>query len=207
MSNDAAPIATDQTRQRLGSDEREEQILAAAQRVFAQNPYDAVSLTEIADLAGTTRTNIYYYFRTKRNLFLKVVYRFSQIPSTLDVVERDGATRDSHVRDVLGRWLDSVEQNREMFMTMLHASSSSDPQVSGVLTQSMVAWEEKLIAIVGLDLADPSHHAMVRSYQAMVTEASVQWLEGARLSKQQVHRMLSDGLLALGRSAAADDDS
>lgn len=207
MSNDAAPTTVvDQTRPRLESDEREEQILAAAQRVFAENPYDAVSLNEIADLAGTTRTNIYYYFRTKRNLFLEVVYRFSRIPSTFDVIERDGATRDTHVRDVLGRWLDSVEQNREMFMTMLHASSSNDPQVSGVLTQSMAAWEEKLIAIVGLDLADPSHHAMVRSYQAMVTEASVQWLESARLTKHQVHRMLSDGLLALGRSAAAETD-
>jgi AcrR family transcriptional regulator len=207
VSTDAPRSGVDETRQRLESDGREEQILSAAQRVFAQHPYDSVSLNEIADLAGTTRTNIYYYFRTKRNLFLEVVYRFSRIPSTLDLVEGDGATRETHVRDVLGRWLDSVEQNREMFRTMLHASSSSDPQVSGVLTQSMAAWEEKLIAIVGMDLADPSHHAMVRSYQAMVTEASVQWLEGARLTKQQVHRMLSDGLLALGRSAAAERDN
>ena len=69
-----------ETRLRLEPDERKELILAAAQRVFAQQPYDSVSLNQIADLAGTTRTNIYYYFRTKRNLFLEVVYRFSRIP-------------------------------------------------------------------------------------------------------------------------------
>jgi AcrR family transcriptional regulator len=204
VNNDGAAVAVDQTRQRLESDERREQILVAAQRIFAQSPYDGVSLNEIAASAGTTRTNIYYYFRTKRNLFLEVVYRFSRIPQKPDFAELDGESRDTLVRDVLGRWLDAVDQNREMFMTMLHASSSSDPQVSGVLTNSMNAWEEKLIAIVGLDHADPSHHAMVRSYQAMVSEATVQWLEHGRLSKGQVHRMLADSLLVLGRSAAAD---
>lgn len=204
MSGDTP--AVEQTRQRLESDDRREQILAAAQRVFARDPYDAVSLNDIADSAGTTRTNIHYYFGTKRALFLEVVYRFSRIPTKLDVTENDGASRETRVRDVLGRWLDAVEQNREMFRTMLHASSSSDPQVSGVLTESMNAWEETLIAIVGLDLANPAHHAMVRSYQAMVGEATVQWLEHSSLSKGQVHRMIADALLALGRSATTDLD-
>jgi AcrR family transcriptional regulator len=205
MTDDAMVFDVDQSRTRLEPDERKEQILAAAQAVFARHPYDTVNLNDIADMVGMTRTNIYYYFRTKRNLFLEVVLKFSRIPSEPEVAGPDGGSPRARVDAVLGRWLDVVDSNREMFMTMMLASSSSDPKVSGVLADSMRAWEQRLITITGMDLDDPTHHAMVRSYQAMVSAATVAWLEQESLTKAQVHRMLTEGLLALGRSVGTID--
>jgi AcrR family transcriptional regulator len=189
-------------RARLEADERQEQIVAAAQRLFALQPYESVSIGQIAEAAGTTRTNIYHHFKTKRDLFLEIIRRFSRIPADLEFPGLDAGPLEGRVGWVLWRWLEALERNREMFITMLHASSSTDPQVSGALTDSMRAWEERLLALLALDTAVPAHRAMVRAYQAMVSEATVCWLEGQLLTKEQVHAMLTECLLAVGRAAS-----
>jgi AcrR family transcriptional regulator len=183
----------------MEADDRREQIVAAAQVLFAERPYEAVSTGDIAAAAGTTRTNIHYHFTTKRDLFLEIVDRFARMPSVVEPA-RPGTPVADQVYGALGRWLDLVEQNARTFMTMLHASSSQDPQVSGVLRTSMQAWESRLVAIVGLDPEDEAHRAAVRAFQAMVSAATAEWLEARLLTKEQVHRALTECLLGLGRA-------
>jgi AcrR family transcriptional regulator len=197
--------AVSSPRTRLEADARQEQIVAAAQRLFALQPYESVSIGQIAEAVGTTRTNIYHHFKSKRDLFLEVIERFSRIPADLDFTGPDGGPLERRVAWVLWRWLEAVERNREMFMTMLHASLSTDPQVSGALTDSMRAWEDRLLAILGLQAGVPAYQAMVRAYQAMVSEATVSWLKHQAMTKEQVHAMLTECLLALARSAAGPE--
>ena len=188
-------------RTRLDADDRREQIVAAAQTLFAQRPYEQVSTGEIAAAAGTTRTNVLYYFKSKRDLFLEIVERFSRIP---DDIAASDACEDVHdrVRAVFERWLDGVERNRGTYLTMVNASSSSDPKVSGALRESMRIWEQNLLRIVALDIDEPSNHAMVRSFQALVADATMAWLESKELDKAQVLALLTNCLIAVGRSAS-----
>lgn len=188
-------------RTRLDADDRREQIVAAAQTLFAQRPYEQVSTGEIAAAAGTTRTNVLYYFKSKRDLFLEIVERFSRIPDDIAASE---AYEDVHdrVRAVFERWLDGVERNRGTYLTMVNASSSSDPKVSGALRESMRIWEQNLLRIVALDIDEPSNHAMVRSFQALVADATMAWLESKELDKAQVLALLTNCLIAVGRSAS-----
>lgn len=204
-------------RARLEAEARREQILVAAQRLFAERPFESVSTNDIAVASGTTRTNIYHHFPTKRDLFLEVIERFGRGPADGTVSARGGgvlpddpthaappgpgSSVEEHVAAVLGRWLDLVDHNRQMFITMLHASSSVDPQVSGVLVASMQAWESRLARIVGLDPDNPAHHAMVRAYQSSVSAATAAWLDEGQLEKEQVRRFLTEGLLAVARAA------
>jgi AcrR family transcriptional regulator len=190
-----------QPRTRLQADERREEILAAARRLFAEQPYEAVSTGEIALAAGTTRTNIYYHFRTKRDLFLEIVNRFSRIPAELPAADPAGVPAEQRVSGVLARWLDAIERNREMFMTLLRASSSTDPEVSGVLTDSMRAWQQNLLALLSMDAQEPAHRAMIQAYQALISDAVVSWLEAGTMTKAQVHAVLTECLLAIGRVA------
>ncbi|WP_395308003.1 TetR/AcrR family transcriptional regulator [Mycobacterium sp. AMU20-3851] len=188
-------------RTRLEADDRRDQIVAAARQLFAQRAYEQVSTGEIAAAAGTTRTNVLYYFKSKRDLFLEIVDRFSRIPDAGTVGETDADVR-TRVRTVLLRWLDGVERNRGTYLTMVHASSSSDPKVSGALRNSMQTWEEKLLRIVALDIDDPANHAMVRSFQSMVTDATKAWLESGELDKAQVLALLTNCLIAVAQSAS-----
>jgi TetR/AcrR family transcriptional regulator len=51
----------------------EEKLLQAAERVFIEKGYDGARTTEIAAEAGVTHAMLHYYFRTKENLFQKVL--------------------------------------------------------------------------------------------------------------------------------------
>jgi TetR/AcrR family transcriptional regulator len=55
--------------------ETEEQILDAAEQVFAQNGYSGTRMQEIADAVGVTKAMIHYYFETKELLFRAVLDR------------------------------------------------------------------------------------------------------------------------------------
>lgn len=49
------------------------QILIASIRLFAQHGYDGTSIREIVQAAGVTKPVLYYYFKNKEDLYLKLL--------------------------------------------------------------------------------------------------------------------------------------
>lgn len=182
-------------RVRLDADDRREQILIAAQRLFAERPYSSVSTTDLSEAAGTTRTNLHYYFGTKRELYLEVLRRFGRLPALPPGSGR--ATGERELRRLFARWLDVLEQNRETIMTMIGAGSvGADPDVEAVFQEGLRAWEDRLLAV--LTLPDTvANRARIRSFQGMVSAAIVQWLRAGTLSKAQVHELFLTSLLGM----------
>ncbi|WP_063001566.1 TetR/AcrR family transcriptional regulator [Nocardia mikamii] len=183
-------------RTRLDSGDRREQILVAAQRLFAKRAYEAVSTSELAAAAGTTRTNLHHHFGTKRALYLEVVRRFARLPDLPAVVEPAGDVA-SNVAHTFERWLDLVEQNRETYLSMIGVTSSRrDPEVEAVLQAGMRTWEERLLFLLGASRGD-RNRALIRSFQGLVTAATDEWLRHETLSRGDVHALLTRNLLAL----------
>lgn len=60
-------------------DTREQQLLAIARRLFAQQGYDRTALRDISEAAGITKAALYYYFPNKDALFERVVLESLQI--------------------------------------------------------------------------------------------------------------------------------
>ncbi|MBQ2702585.1 MAG: TetR/AcrR family transcriptional regulator [Alistipes sp.] len=52
---------------------KEQQILAAAEKEFLSKGYDGARTTSIAQAAGVTHAMLHYYFRTKEQLFERIV--------------------------------------------------------------------------------------------------------------------------------------
>ena len=59
-------------------DERPQQLLDAALRVFAERGYRNTRLEEVADAAGVTKGTIYHYFSTKEELLLRAVEHYHE---------------------------------------------------------------------------------------------------------------------------------
>jgi AcrR family transcriptional regulator len=57
----------------LQAEQTRQQILATAQRLFAERGYDATSLQLIADEMGLTKAAVYYYFRAKDDILRAVL--------------------------------------------------------------------------------------------------------------------------------------
>lgn len=49
------------------------QIIAAAEKVFAERGYDGATTAEIAEIAGLAKSNVHYYFGTKEAIYREVV--------------------------------------------------------------------------------------------------------------------------------------
>lgn len=185
-----------QRRVRLEADDRREQILVAAQRLFAERAYSAVSTTDLADAAGTTRTNLHYYFGTKHGLYLEVLRRFAQL-SALPVGSGRMVTGPSELSRLFARWLDVLEHNPQTIMSMIAATApGSDPEVEAVFREGLRAWEDRLIAVLALP-DDPKCRARIRSFQGMVAAAITEWLHRGTLSKSEVHALLTETLLGV----------
>ena len=52
---------------------KESEILAAAEQEFIAKGYDGARTTSIAQAAGVTHALLHYYFRTKEQLFERIV--------------------------------------------------------------------------------------------------------------------------------------
>lgn len=183
-------------RTRLDHDDRRERILEAAQDLFARRAYELVSTTEVAEAAGTTRTNVHYYFGTKRHLYVEVINRFARLPLALPPGSPGPSIR-SDLDLIFGQWLDMVEANSETFLALIRNHRRLDDEIDAVLIHSMRAWEDRLLWLLGLSTAEARARAAIRSFQAMVTEACDQWLRGGTLTKDDVRRLLTSTLLAI----------
>lgn len=182
-------------RVRLDPDDRREQILDAAQQLFAERAYSEVSTSEIAAAAGTTRTNLHYYFGTKRGTYLEVLRRFGQLPPLPDDPGR--ATGPAELERLFRRWLDVLERNPQPMMTMIATiAPGADPDVEAIFREGLRAWEDRLIAILALP-DDPVSRAMIRSFQGMVKDGLAEWLHRGSLTKEQVHALFTGTILGI----------
>ena len=73
-------MTAEPTPARLPPQERREQILASAIRLFEERPHTSVSTAEIAAAAGVARPLIHHYFGTRRDLYIEVLRRLYFIP-------------------------------------------------------------------------------------------------------------------------------
>ncbi|GAB3004618.1 TetR family transcriptional regulator [Amycolatopsis acidiphila] len=69
-----------------GSDDKWEQILRVAARLFAQRGYHGTGMTELGDAAGLQRGALYYYIRSKENLLYEISSR--HVAEMVDFGER-----------------------------------------------------------------------------------------------------------------------
>lgn len=62
-----------------GVDARREEILASAARLFAEGGYHATTIEDVAEDAGVAKGTVYWYFRSKKALFLAVLRTVSEV--------------------------------------------------------------------------------------------------------------------------------
>lgn len=97
-------------------DLREAAILEAARRLFAEQPYDTVTIDDLAGAAGLSRTGFYFYFRTKTAVLTALMAHFW---------DELGA---SHV------WFDSTGPSPELLREQLRTSARLWREHAGILT-------------------------------------------------------------------------
>jgi AcrR family transcriptional regulator len=183
-------------RRRLDPDERREEILRAATRVFATRPYDAVSIAEVARVAGASRALISHYFDDKAGLFVAVTARFAQLAAQNVRVDRD-LPPDQTVAANVEAFLAFADEHRETVLALIpHGPAVADPrlqELSDVIRGRLV--DRMLVNHFGTTEVPDSHRFALHAYTGLFSVAMVELLRRPELSRAEAAAFLTRTLL------------
>lgn len=187
---------------RLEPDQRREQILSCAIKLFGERPYSAVSTTELAREAGVARGLINHYFGTKRDLYLEVVRQMVTFPERA-IEHLPKGSLPERVDGAVSWFLDMVSLHPKTWLAAIGAEGvGDDPEVERILAEADDTAAERVLEAV--ELADVVAHgeelrAMIRTYGALVKAAAREWLVRGTMSRAHVQLLLTNTLLSILR--------
>ncbi len=115
----------------LIKDERREQILSAALKVFAYKGFAAAKISDIAARAGLSHGLVYHYFKSKEEIFLSLLGRALQTSAqSLLMVEQMPLSPIDKVRETAKYILGGIENYADSayyFLIVSHASVMEGP--------------------------------------------------------------------------------
>lgn len=120
---------------RLPAAQRREQLLKTAITLFAERGYSGATTSELAKAAGVTEPIIYRHFRSKKDLFIAVIERSSDLTMRLWERQLRNAADPAHrLRRLLGANPMVSEQGRGIYRVVIQAMMEiEDPDVLAAL--------------------------------------------------------------------------
>jgi AcrR family transcriptional regulator len=179
---------------RLDPAQRRDQILDAANALFAERAYDEVSIEDIASSAGVTRGLVHHYFGGRKEVYIGLLERLGARREEELRPPRGGSAR-ARVADSVSRWLDWTQANRTIWLaTMAHGEDIADFEVRravGDLVRRAVA----LLAAYHSDIAQdsPRLRYALECWTALNRAATRRWLDGDA-SREATHELLASTL-------------
>ncbi|MBN2223218.1 MAG: TetR/AcrR family transcriptional regulator [Deltaproteobacteria bacterium] len=118
------------------SEEKKEIILKAATRAFAQKGFAAVGIREIARDSGLNSATLYHYFSNKEGIYATVLERmFDQLVEILHEISRLDMEPEELVRFIMDRYIDFINDNRDVLKILIHELNLETDIVADVSTR------------------------------------------------------------------------
>ncbi len=180
---------------RHNPEQRREEILDAANALFAERGYDEVSVEDIAYAAGVTRGLVHHYFGGRKEVYIALLERLGtmreqQLPAPV------GRSARARLADSVSRWLDWTEQNRMIWLGTLGVGEDiADPDVRAVVLD-LVRRAVALVAARHADLAaddSPRLRYALECWTGLNRAATRRWLQ-SQATREQTHELIASTL-------------
>ncbi|MFE7384075.1 TetR/AcrR family transcriptional regulator [Streptomyces zhihengii] len=173
-------------RQRLTPEQRRAQLLDVAATLFAAQPYEDVTMEEIAERAGVSRALLYRHFPGKRELFAAL---YAQVAGQLLASTRvdPAETFTEQLTEGLDAHIGYFAANRH---TVLAANRflAGDRLIQTIITDELDALREKLLG--ALPLTDARDRAAVsgvlKSWLVFVQVLCLDWLVEETCTREEL---------------------
>lgn len=138
-------------------EEKQNRILNAGFRVFANNSYRKSPMNEIAAEAGISKSLLFFYFRNKKELYLFLMKTAEEL--THQYVSRSGCYEESDIFEMMYRGLlaktEMMRKYPDMSAFALRAYYEDDEEVRGELVKIIEPYS-KLVTNTTIPKLDPS---------------------------------------------------
>ena len=179
---------------RLNPAERRDQILDAANELFAERGYEDVLVEDIARAAGVTRGLVHHYFGGRKDVYIALLERLGGIREET-LRPPIGRSARARVADTVSRWLDWTEANRTIYLgTIAPGEDIADPDVRRV-DADLVHRAVALVAAFHADIAEDTprlRYALV-CWTGLNRAATRRWLRG-EASRETTQELLASTL-------------
>jgi AcrR family transcriptional regulator len=176
---------------RLNPAQRHDQILDAANALFAERPYDEVSVEDIARGAGVTRGLVHHYFGGRKEVYIGLIERLGAQRED-ELRAPVGRSARARVADTVSRWLDWTQANRTIWLaTIARGEDIADPDVRRVVADLV----RRAVAILAAHHADiakdtPRLRYALECWTALNRAATRRWLRG-EATRDATHELLA----------------
>jgi AcrR family transcriptional regulator len=117
-------------RRRVPRAERERQMIAVAERMFAERGFQAVGMDEIAEQVGVSKPMIYEYFGSKEGLFVACIRqaRAELLTATTESVAGHTSVEDA-LRAGLTAFFEFTDSHRRSWQLIRQQQTALDPRL------------------------------------------------------------------------------
>jgi AcrR family transcriptional regulator len=179
---------------RLAPGQRRDQILDAANALFAERAYDEVSIEDIASSAGVTRGLVHHYFGGRKDVYIGLLERLGA-QREQELRPPVGRSARARVADTVSRWLDWTEANRTIWLaTIAHGEDIADADIREVVAD-LVGRAVALLATFHADIAEdtPRLRYALECWTGLNRAATRRWLRG-EATREATHELLASTL-------------
>lgn len=185
-------------RRRLDVEQRRAEILDAARRLYADAPYDRVSVAEISRASGSSQALVFHYFVTKAGLYAAVVHsaivdlRAAQEAANA-ALPHSAPARD-RVRAALEVYLDHIASHPQTWAAPLRGGSEPI-EAQDVRADARAIYVRLLAQLLGVS-GWARHEFALWGYFGFVDQACLHWVDQGCPADQR-HPLIDAALGAL----------
>lgn len=192
-------------RRRLGVDERRRQLLQLGVELFAEHPYDELSMRKIARAAGISHALLYRYFPSKQSYFRAALEQAAEELRARTAPDPSLPPWEQLVSGLDG-FLELVDENALAYRQLLRSLASA-PDVRALIDEVRETTSERILEGLFGDDVPPKAGAAVKGWLWYMDGVLLDWIEHRDLQRAEVRDLLLGTLGGALAAAAAVPDA
>ena len=187
-------------------EDRKSRLLHAAQALFAERPFDAVSMADIADRAGVAFGLVAHHFGSKRGVYLAALSAMADdLRAARDRPLDDGDLATS-LRQAIARHIAYLQEREPGFRAVMRGGIGADPEARQIV--EALRWEgaQQLLQKLGVNTPmRPALHAAMHGWVGYLDESVLAWLDDPKLPRKHLAELAVSALIASLKTVACID--
>jgi AcrR family transcriptional regulator len=188
-------------RTRMSPADRREELIRLGRELFAEEPYDALSVEDIAAAAGISKGLLYHYFETKRDFYVAVVRSAADEIRELTVPDPSLPLRQQLKMSIVS-YLDYAEDHIEGVRAVFEGGVGSDPEFRRITEQLRSVYIRRILRGLGVQRPSAALRIALRGWMGYIEAASLEWLERGGIGRDEFVESVVRTLEAAVRTAS-----
>lgn len=163
---------TEAAGRRLSRQERRSQLVGLGVRLLETTPFHALSLDDVAERAGVSRSLMFHYFPTKLDYLTEVVRAASDHVLSLTEVP-EGAKAEDGTRAIITALVRYIQRRRDNYVAVLRSGRAVDPVLEEVVNDMHRTISLRILNSLGVGDPQPMTLVLTRAWLAGIEELAL----------------------------------